>query len=182
MDELERLRQELRKARQELAVQHELLKKQERRRSPTEAGRAAPVRTRFDMAALARQMLKGHEPMASKKKILLVGSIPPAADLIWGEMEKVAHLLTNLLDNAIQYTPDGGRVTLSLITSEAGVRVEVADTGPGIDPKFFANPEAGLGLSIAKDIVALHRGQIGLESGKGQGSRFFFLLPRDLRA
>jgi signal transduction histidine kinase len=114
----------------------------------------------------------------------------------WADRDKVAHVLGNLIGNAIKFTPEGGwvRVGARPAPGQPGwMQVEVADSGIGIDPQHhelifreFAQVDAsrarihhgtGLGLSIARRFVELHGGRIWVESQLGEGSRFFFTLP-----
>jgi signal transduction histidine kinase len=105
----------------------------------------------------------------------------------------IERVLTNLVDNAVRHTPPGGAVLLDLEPTERGVRITVADTGEGIAaedlPRIFERfyradrsrdrsaGGAGLGLAIARQIVDLHGGTLGVESAPGQGARFSFVLP-----
>jgi signal transduction histidine kinase len=105
-------------------------------------------------------------------------------------------VLTNLIENALRFTPAGGKVRVSASGEEEGVRVAVADTGSGIPPEdlpriferfFHADPDggrsaggAGLGLTIARQIVELHGSRLEVESRLEEGSRFHFLLRRAL--
>jgi signal transduction histidine kinase len=104
--------------------------------------------------------------------------------------ERLQLVLTNLITNAIQHSPAGGRVRLSAEAAGSRVRVIVADQGEGIDPehadyvfeRFYRVPGSmpggvGLGLSIAREIVSAHGGEIGVETGSGTGCRFWFTLP-----
>jgi signal transduction histidine kinase len=109
------------------------------------------------------------------------------------DAQKVERVLTNLLDNAIRHTPPGGVVHVSASTLEDEVRVEVSDTGEGVKadelPQVFGRfyrgerdrrrhaGSAGLGLSIAKEFVEAHGGDIGIESTVGEGTRVWFTLP-----
>jgi signal transduction histidine kinase len=114
----------------------------------------------------------------------------------WADRDKVAHVLGNLIGNAIKFTPEGGwvRVVARPAPGQPGwMQVEVGDSGIGIDPQHhelifreFAQVDAsrarihhgtGLGLSIARRFVELHGGRIWVESQLGEGSRFFFTLP-----
>lgn len=108
--------------------------------------------------------------------------------------QRIEQVLSNLVSNAIKFTPLGGQVTISAETTLDNVRFTVADTGRGIPPealprvfdKFFqvqSSTESGakgtgLGLAIVKHIVELHGGEVGVESNAGMGSRFYFTLPR----
>jgi two-component system, NtrC family, sensor histidine kinase KinB len=104
---------------------------------------------------------------------------------------RLGHALNNLLDNALTYTEQGGRITLSARRGPEGVELSIADTGLGIPPehlsqvfeKFFRVPEqsrghgTGLGLAIVREIVAAHHGQVHVESQPGQGTVFRITLP-----
>ena len=95
--------------------------------------------------------------------------------------------MLNLLDNAIKFTPSGGRVTLAVTQPESGLKVSVCDTGRGMSAEereqaFEAyyrgsGGGSGLGLAIARAIVEAHGGHMGLESNPGLGSLVWFTLP-----
>ena len=115
--------------------------------------------------------------------------------LVAGDPDRLKEVLLNLTDNAVKYTPEGGKVTLSLYADGPWVRVEVADTGPGIPPehlphifeRFYRVPGikarpgrpggTGLGLPIAKWIVESHGGRLTVDSKVGQGTTFTIWLP-----
>jgi signal transduction histidine kinase len=109
---------------------------------------------------------------------------------VWVDRDRLLQVLTNLIDNAIKFTPEGGTVTVRSEVGQEEVRFSVCDTGPGIPEsdrdRIFqpywqapatAHLGAGLGLSIAKQIVEQHGGRIWVESAEGRGSRFVFTIP-----
>lgn len=111
-----------------------------------------------------------------------------------GDLTRCRQMLLNLLDNAIKFTPKGGHITLNATRSDDSfIKVSVSDTGPGIDPseqeKIFSEFHqaddvrdaalggSGIGLALARRLVDLHGGMIGVESELGKGSTFWFTLP-----
>ena len=115
-------------------------------------------------------------------------SLPQVSVL--ADHERIGHVFSNLVGNAVRYTPKGGSIELGAASIDGFVRFTVSDTGTGIlkeyqdriFEKFFQVPGAGpkgtgLGLYIAKEIVSAHGGEIGVESETGRGSTFWFTLP-----
>jgi signal transduction histidine kinase len=112
---------------------------------------------------------------------------------VYADQRRLLQVLSNLLGNAMKFTPPGGRVVLSARRgngSGAGVRFQVRDTGPGIAPEdqehifdWFWHAErggrggSGLGLAIAAGLVRAHSGQLRVESDGHRGSRFSFTVP-----
>lgn len=110
-----------------------------------------------------------------------------------GDKQRLSQVIAILLDNAIQYTPAGGKITLDAAQAGGALRVRITDTGPGIAPehqahvfeRFYRADAArtgkehyGLGLSIAREIIELHHGKISLHEGEGgKGCRFVLELP-----
>jgi len=148
-----------------------------------EAGKFELARGPVDLADVARNAAEALEPLAGKKGSQL--SIATAPCVVFGDRERLLQVVTNLLDNAIKFTPAGGRVEVKVAR---GI-LRVSDTGPGIPPERlprifdrFArtgamNAGAGLGLSIAKKIVELHGWTIAVESTVGKGTTFTVTLP-----
>ncbi|MBI3669047.1 MAG: PAS domain-containing protein [Acidobacteria bacterium] len=130
---------------------------------------------------------------AEQKQLTLAAECPDGLPAVGGDRARLAEVLQNLLDNAVQYTPAGGRVTLRARAAEREVIITVSDTGIGIPQadqerifeRFYRVDAArsrevggtGLGLSIAKHIVEAHGGRIWVESTVGQGSDFHFSIP-----
>ena len=131
--------------------------------------------------------------LVEAKKISLEVSVTEALPTIKIDSERILQALRNIIGNAIKFTPDKGRVSISAHSADHGVQVSVADTGPGIPAgnlitifeKFQqATTEeshpvkgTGLGLAIAKQIITHHGGKIWAESKLGHGSTFIFVLP-----
>ena len=161
------------------------------------ANQLSLTRSEFGIDAVVDQVARVSEPLAAKKELELSVEIEPALPTLYADREKVTHVLSNLVSNAIDFTPAGGRVWIHVkrTTGERGpaLLVEVGDTGIGIAQEHhdlvfreFAQVDAsasrhhhgtGLGLAIARKFVELHEGRIRVESALGQGSRFFFSIP-----
>ena len=118
--------------------------------------------------------------------------IPADLPLVLGESEKVRQVLSNLMDNALKFTPPGGRITVSALPDHRNVIARVSNTGDGIAPehlphlfeRFYKVDRSrhdlgtGLGLAIVKHIVLAHGGEVDVESSLGEGATFTFTLPR----
>jgi two-component system, OmpR family, sensor kinase len=110
-----------------------------------------------------------------------------AKPVIVTDGDRVLQIISNLLSNALRWTPEGGRVELTLGTANGHVQVDVADSGPGVQPEererifrpFWSRDGSGtgLGLAIARELALALGGRIELESGPGRGSRFRLVLP-----
>lgn len=145
-----------------------------------------------NVGSLANYALDGLRSAARARKIELQSQI--AADLpdIYGDPVRLRQMIANLLENAIKYTPEGGRVRLEAQAEDDQVIMRISDTGPGIPAsdqpylfdKFFRasnvpddSTGTGLGLSIVKSIVEQHQGRIWLDSEVGQGTTFIVVIP-----
>jgi two-component system, NarL family, sensor histidine kinase BarA len=158
------------------------------------------VPTRFGIREVLDQISTLNAPLVKKKRLTLAIDADPDLPPVMADREKIAHVLANLVGNAIEFTPSGGHVWVrasraSLEKSEqiASVLVEVGDSGVGIAAEHhdlifreFAQVDAtpsrphhgtGLGLTIARKLVELHGGRIWVESELGSGSRFYFMVP-----
>jgi two-component system phosphate regulon sensor histidine kinase PhoR len=132
-------------------------------------------------------------PQAEKKGQAISILLAESVGSVTGDADKLTQVLINLIDNAIKYTPKGGRITVEALQRPGAVEIAVSDTGIGIPPKempriferFYRVDRArsremggtGLGLSIVKHIVEAHDGKISVESQFGKGSRFVVTLP-----
>lgn len=141
----------------------------------------------FSLGAVAEEAVEMTEPRWRKCGGLEVVSALDEVPLVLGRPSEVREVLTNLILNAIDAMPDGGRLTVSTSCGNGRVRVAVADTGAGMDegvvrklftPFFTTKPNGtGLGLSVSYGIVKRHGGSINVESEPGKGTRFVVSLP-----
>jgi signal transduction histidine kinase len=156
-----------------------------------ESGRALIEMRRTRPEALITQALDEASGGFRDNGLTLESEVADDVTDVMADPERISHVFSNLLNNALAHTPAGGRVTVTAEADGAMVRLNVQDTGEGIPPehlprifeRFYRVPGrststgAGLGLAIAKDIVEAHGGTISVESRVGQGSRFSFTLP-----
>jgi len=153
-----------------------------------------------DLGAVAEEAVQSARAAAKDKVEIQYAQDPPAGQeppasrrgVVLCDRGRVRQAISILLDNAVKYTPKGGRVTVAVWESEEWARIEVADTGIGIPedqlPLVFerfhradkarASSGAGLGLAIARQIAEVHGGRIEIESTPGEGSAFTLSLPR----
>ena len=157
-----------------------------------EAGEIPLAMENVDLGSLAATLVDQIEPVAQAREIILRCEQVDGV-IVQGDADWLKRLVLNLLDNAIKFTPSGGRVLVDVSRQDVLALLAVRDTGVGIDPgvkprifeRFFrADPArsrgvdgAGLGLSLAKWIVDRHHGRIEVDSLPGQGSIFTVSLP-----
>jgi heavy metal sensor kinase len=163
--------------------------------SEFEAGVATLCIKAMDISTLIEEACDLFQPLAEDKGLAIKIKVPPQCFLS-GDKSKLQRTLTNLLDNAIKYTPSGGTITVSAEEGEKEVIISVHDTGIGISandiPRIFdrfyradesrTEPGAGLGLSLVLAIVQAHRGDIQVSSSPGAGSTFTIVFPREKSA
>jgi signal transduction histidine kinase len=154
-----------------------------------EAGRFSVEQQEVDAEDLLREIVEMFGFVASSKGVALERR-GASGVRVFADRERILQVLSNLVGNALKFTPPRGRVTLSLERVAGAVRFSVSDTGAGIPAaeqerifdRFWTRDRAtsrgtGLGLFIAKAIVEAHGGKIWVDSAPGQGSTFRFTLP-----
>jgi two-component system sensor histidine kinase GlrK len=160
--------------------------------SKLEAGMVAFHLVSTDLSPLVERSVREVAPLAEAKNIrieIAMDELPSVSV----DAERILQVLRNLIGNALKFTPQGGSVRIAARREKDGVRVSVADTGPGIAgeeintifEKFRQAPSAnsrgfqgsGLGLAIVKHIVHEHGGRVWVESEVGRGSTFSLVLP-----
>jgi PAS domain S-box-containing protein len=161
--------------------------------SRMQAGRLAKEKEKLQLGILLKEVGELMKGEALEKKVTIEIGVPDELPPVRANREDITRVFTNLLDNAIKYNRQGGRVFLRAGADDAFVRVEVQDTGIGIPKKDVGHlfdefyrvksketrviTGTGLGLSIAKKIIEGHNGHIEVESKLHQGSTFRVLLP-----
>ncbi|MCH2160720.1 MAG: ATP-binding protein [Phycisphaerales bacterium] len=163
--------------------------------SRIEAGVATADRTPVDLGRVAGRVVEAMRPRAKEREIDLVLRADGDDLTVEGDEDMLAEVLENLVGNAVKYTPDQGRVAVSIDPDglTASVVTTVTDTGLGIPPgdldrlfeKFYRIGQyermaqgTGLGLNLCRNIVEkVHQGRIGVDSTLGMGSRFWFSVP-----
>jgi histidine kinase len=158
--------------------------------------RAYPLNLQpVDLAALVGKVAKGLASQAASRRISLTVQMPDHLPRPLADEDRLVQVLTNLTANGLQYTPEGGAVTIAAKSGDRDIQVSVRDSGIGIPPehvshvfdRFYrvdksrsrqAGGGSGIGLTIARALIEAHRGRIWAESeGEGKGSVFTFTLP-----
>jgi signal transduction histidine kinase len=161
--------------------------------SHADAGELHLDKSPIDVQPLLEQVVKSHQHAAARCDIKLSTACEPDLVKIYVDTDRISMVLGNLLNNAIRYTPEGGRITLTAQSQGDDVEIIVTDNGPGIPEdeitrvfdrfyrieksRYRDDGGSGLGLAIAKSIVEQHDGKILVESVVGEGTSFIILLP-----
>ena len=156
-----------------------------------EEGAHKMERTRFDVGALIAEIVDDFRPLVESTRQEV--RIEPSAQLfVQGDRRRLQQVLTNLIANAIKFTPAGGTIVVRSLLVGHWCEVQIEDDGPGIEPevlpmlfqRYTRAPKrsgiaegTGLGLLIVREIVEAHGGTVGVESTLGKGSRFWFRVP-----
>lgn len=150
-------------------------------------------RADLEVAPIIAAVMEAQRPEAERKHLNLICQLPETPLRAWMDGNRIHQVLTNLVTNAVAHTPEGGSITVWAQADEDGAGrccISVRDTGIGIPPEhlphifepfYRAHKDGegmGLGLSIAREIVALHGGEMTVASEPGQGTSFQFWLPQ----
>jgi two-component system, OmpR family, sensor histidine kinase ResE len=159
-----------------------------------EAGHISLNYEQVDIDPFVERVIRKFQGLAKDKSISLVIDKPSIIGLFNADPDRLEQVLTNLIDNAIRHTDEGGQVTLHISAKEGGILINVQDTGSGIPEedlpfvfeRFYKADKArtrgksgtGLGLAIVKNIVDAHQGEISVHSRLNEGTTFTVFLPR----
>ena len=151
-----------------------------------------------DLRAAVESAAHQHDALAERRGVKVELDLPPRPVRIRHDPPRIGQVVANLVGNAVKFTPRGGTVRVSVEATTDGARIDVVDTGVGIDPnelphifeRFYRGSRAneargsgsGLGLAIVRSIVDIHGGTVTVESGSSTGSRFTVRLPMDPRS
>ncbi len=157
-----------------------------------EAGQMSARRAPVDVGAVIEGVRELYEPLFREKRLAVSWRPPAHLPRAHGDEDHLRHVLSNLISNAIKFTPEGGRIVIAAEERAGVVDIEVTDSGPGLPPEAYkiifekfrqwpagsAHPKgSGLGLAIAKGLMASQGGDIWVESALGHGCTFTVALP-----
>jgi signal transduction histidine kinase len=161
--------------------------------SSMEVGALSIDRQKVETERMFAEVLAKVEPHMQQKSIRFDVQLSAKLPELHLDKDKIIAVVVNIVGNAAKYTPDGGRVSLKVNAEDGHLRIAVEDTGVGIaaeeipkvfekffrsdDPRVQAEVGSGLGLSLAREVVRMHGGEIVVESQLNQGSTFTILLP-----
>jgi signal transduction histidine kinase len=148
-----------------------------------------------DLRDPVRSAVEAHAEIAEQRGVSLTSRVPTSPVMLRFDTERILQLLSNLVGNALKFTPRGGEVIVELASTDSEAVLEVRDSGPGIPEgelphvfdRFFRGTNvgdarasgSGLGLAIARSIVEMHGGAIAVTSAVGSGATFTITLPRE---
>ena len=162
--------------------------------SKLETQQVEPQEEPFSITELVQDLVMQFQPRADEQSVALEADLPERLSFVKADIALTERALSNLIENALSYTPEGGTVRVALEDAPGRVHVRVSDTGPGIPeeelPRIFErfyrvdksrSPQGeggtGLGLAIAQKILDLHGRSLDVESAVGEGTTFSFALP-----
>ena len=144
----------------------------------------------IDLRGLAEEVIDAIEPLTASKRLKIETNLPATAG-VQGNRDHLRRVMINLLDNALKFTPEEGQIGIALESHNGSVKLRITDSGPGIDQdelpfifeRFFRGHSSrnesgqGLGLSLCREIVELHSGEISAANQPGGGTEFVVTLP-----
>jgi signal transduction histidine kinase len=155
-----------------------------------QAGHLSVAPRTHDAVVLVREAIDTLGPLAASRSLRLDARVPDVPVWVSCDRDRIQQLFSNLVGNAIKFTPPGGAITIDAVGRDGGAELAVVDTGPGIRAdqlgrifeRYWQAGETrrdgiGLGLAIAKGIVEAHGGRIWAESPPGAGCSIRFTLP-----
>ena len=156
-------------------------------------GKVLVGRKKCQLLNVINEAITNLQAQINKKGLILEKDLPTKLPPISADRDKITEVMINLLSNAVNYTPTGGKITVTVKNEVDHIKVEIKDTGIGIPEKDlphiferfyrversdFPQKGTGLGLTIVRDVIKAHGGTIHVESKVGKGSRFYFRLPK----
>jgi signal transduction histidine kinase len=158
-----------------------------------ETGFYEMTRSQCDLAEIVQRIVSSHLVPAEKQELGITVHVDPDVPIINADVNMLERAITNLVDNAIKYTPNGGKIEVAVRMRDEGVVLSVKDTGLGISAEnqkqlfqrhvrisrqeFKKIKGSGLGLFIVRSVAQRHGGDAWVESVEGQGTTFFFSIP-----
>ncbi len=143
------------------------------------------------------ELTEGFKMKAAEKNIAIKTVLPESLTVVLADKEQLQRVVSNLLDNAIKYAPEGSEVLIKVYETPHEVVVQIKDSGPGIDPEdlphifdpFYRGKQrdrrhkvgSGLGLAVVRSIVEAHGGKVWVVSEVGKGTTFYFTIPKKRR-
>ena len=162
-------------------------------RTRIQSGRLDLIPVEIDLGHCVINAVEQLHLLAQAKRQTLEAAAPPASLMVWADRDRLIQVITNLVQNAVKFTPEGGRIMVTVKQeNQALAEVSVRDTGPGIPPEFLdqifdpffrvkqvrsGTKGLGLGLSIVRTLVELQGGTIAARSELGQGAELSFTIP-----
>jgi len=160
--------------------------------SRLDADQIEPRKEAFSAAELIQDLVLQYKPQAAEANLTIEADLPDRSELVYGDVGLIERVMTNLIVNALRFTPEGGHVSVALAPEESVVEIRVSDNGPGIPAedlprifdRFYKADESrskekggtGLGLAIARRILHLHDSELHVDSYPGKGTTFYFRL------
>ncbi len=156
--------------------------------SKLEAKQIEPKKEPFYIGELAQDVFAKYQILTKEKNITLSLDMPNNLPMVFADLGLVERVIQNLMDNAVKFTPNDGKITLQISPLNHHVEIKIADSGPGISEedqvhiferhrKGEVSNGAGLGLAIAQKILKLHNATIRVQSKLNEGTTFMFQLP-----